>query len=423
MFRWLFIALLASCAGLGGPLCRADRPSPPQPRIQLRSAHVLLHTDLPEDEARALLARLETILKLISKYWQQPLAGGPLECYVVRDLNAWPGDDLSPAGRAKIATRSGITTTQTVHGAGKFLAGKSIVYASAEPGTAEHEIVHAYCGQTFGRTGPLWYSEGMAELGQYWQEGSGAVQVRPHMIEYLRTEAPTSVRQIIADDAADGEVRGSARTGDSWQAYAARWALCHLLVHNGNYAPRFRAIGLSYLSGAKPHPHDLLGANAEQLEFEYRQFVRHVDQGYRADLCRWDWNAKFRVPNQVPISAKVLAARGWQPSGAEVRAGQVYRYEASGRWRLGDGTAELDASGQADGAGRLEGVVLHNFELSEPFPMGTAGSFSPPADGRLYLRCREAWNELADNSGTITVKIRAADESQRPRPADSKAAN
>jgi hypothetical protein len=396
-------AIVCLCSLATVAQAQAPRDAVANP-AEFRSTHFLLHTDLPAPDARKLLDRLEVILGLISKYWGQP-PRGEIECYVVRDLAVWPADAISEIGRAKIKQASGITTTETVSQGKRFLAGKSIVYAAADTGTPEHEIVHAYCGQTFGRTGPLWYSEGMAELGQFWQPNGKGVLVKRHIIEYLRSQAPELVREIVADNAADGHSKGAARTGDSWQAYAARWALCHLLVNNPNYSARFRSLGLGFLGGAKVRFRDAFGAQSDELQFEYRLFVENIEQGYRVDLCRWDWHHKFREPTSLAISARVLANRGWQPSGALLAKGKSYDYTASGTWRVGGSHDELSAAGAQRGEGRLEGVLFNDFELSEPFPLGEQGSLVAPGDGQLFLRCREPWHELADNSGQLTVKI------------------
>src|SRR5437762_1494004 len=74
---------------------------------------------------------------------------------------------------------------------------KSLVFAVADRGTPQHESVHAYCGQTFGTTGPLWYSEGMAEMGNYWREGDRSVNIHPGVLEYLRNSPPKSLNDIV----------------------------------------------------------------------------------------------------------------------------------------------------------------------------------------------------------------------------------
>jgi hypothetical protein len=385
-----------------------------------RSTHFLVHTDLPPKEARELLGRLETMLALVSKYFGQPSAG-VIECYVVKDLGVWPADALDAAGRAKIAQGAGITHVDTLSRGAKTLAARAVVYAAADRGTPQHEAVHAYCGQTFGRTGPLWYSEGMAEMGQYWREGDASVQCPAYVIDYLRGNRPKPLDEILVEDDTSGAGAGPARTGDSWQNYAWRWALCHLLANNANYSERFRPLGLGYLSGANVSFADTYGAMAGEIDFEYRFFLEHVEQGYRVDLCSWDWKRKFREPTGgVGARARVVANRGWQPSGALVRGGQTYAYRASGTWQISPEHRDLTADGLDDGAGRLEGVVFKDFALSEPFALAAQGTFTAPGDGRLYLRCRDRWSELADNTGSVAVKIEATGKQERPGPADAK---
>ncbi|MEM9187376.1 MAG: hypothetical protein AAGB00_12855, partial [Planctomycetota bacterium] len=71
------------------------------------------------------------------------------------------------------------------------------------------------------------------------------------------------------------------------------------------------------------------------------------------------------------------------------------------------------ADGDPDGRGRLVGAILRGGELgpytlSEPFELGADAGFTAPAAGDLYLRCRESWGALGDNTGEVTVAIRRA---------------
>ncbi len=372
-----------------------------------RSTHFLLHTDLPSKDAQALLKRLETMLDLISRYWaRQPV--GIIECYVVRDLAKWPAGTLHPDGLAKIAEGAGVTLTATYtvpgpRGTRKPVSSKSVVYASADHGTPEHEAVHAYCGQTFGAMGPLWYAEGMAEMGQYWEKDDPSVHIEPVVLRYLQTSQPQSLRDIVETKSA------RSFTGDSWQNYAWRWALCHLLSNNTNYRDRFRPLGLGFLTGERVSFESTYGAMADEIAFEYLFFLEHIDQGFRADLCSWDWKKKGKpLFGGTPVTAKILAARGWQPSGIACTAGQKYDFATSGTWQTGPAGKEIDADGRISGEGRLVGVLMQDFALGEPFDLGSYGTFAAPTDGHLYLRCQDAWNRLADNKGAVTVKLKLA---------------
>src|SRR5205823_1487513 len=98
--------------------------------------------------------------------------------------------------------------------------------------------------------------------------------------------------------------------------YAWRWALCHLLANNTNYASRFRPLGLALLTKQPDASFEqTYGDMSQEISFEYRQFLEHVDNGLRADLCSWDWKAKFKVVKSGNVTqAKVEAGKGWQPS-------------------------------------------------------------------------------------------------------------
>jgi hypothetical protein len=65
----------------------------------------------------------------------------------------------------------------------------------------------------------------------------------------------------------------------------------------------------------------------------------------------------------------------------------------------------------------LDGSLKLEDYLSEPIDLGSHGTFTAPQEGKLYLRCSDTWNELADNSGSIKVKLKKAGEGQPlPRP-------
>jgi len=374
-----------------------------------RSQNFYVHTDLEPKEAQELLERLETMLAIISSYWARPCSG-VIECYVVKDLEKWPQGLLPEDGLPHIEAGAGVTITSTLSSGAATLA-KSVVYAVADRGTPQHEAVHAYCGQTFGTTGPVWYSEGMAEMGQYWHKDEfsknakvfQSVHIHDVVLEYLRESEPKSLNEIV---------NGQEFTGDSWQNYAWRWALCHLLANNVNYAPKFRPLGLALLKKEPTSFEAVYGDMANEIMFEYRFFLKHLEQGYRVDLCSWDWNRKFRAPKgSATVAAKIKADRGWQPSGVIVTSGVEYEYKTAGTWQTAEDAKPVSADGAQtdDGAGRLMGVVMNveKFELGEPFELGADGSFSAPSDGQLYLRCRDKWGALADNKGTLTIKLKA----------------
>ena len=61
--------------------------------------------------------------------------------------------------------------------------------------------------------------------------------------------------------------------------------------------------------------------------------------------------------------------------------------------------------------------MLDGYKLGKEFELGESGYFTAPSNGNLYLRCRVAWNEIADNSGRVTVKLRLKSSDATPKPA------
>ena len=183
---------------------------------EVRSNHFLIYTDVSEKSAAILLAKLERMYGLIGGYLgKRPRQ--PIECYVIRpeNLKEWE-DRIPPAAAAKIAEPAGVTRSLS-----RGRVTMSIVYSCSDHGVVQHEAVHAFCAMAFGSTGPVWYAEGMAEMGQYWRDGQLEVRIPQGVISYLTRAEPKKMRDIVAA----GQI-----TGDSWQAYAWRWALCHLSV-------------------------------------------------------------------------------------------------------------------------------------------------------------------------------------------------
>jgi len=371
------------------------------PPAKFQSAGITLQTDLPAVEAKELLARLDAVLERATRYWGHKLSER-LDCYVVRDLARWSATPFPPEAVAKLKRREGVTIVQQqqrIKTEGKQrkveLITQAVCYASDRGGVAQHELVHSYCAKAFGSTGPFWYAEGMAEVANYMQPGDAAVRAPYIVLHHLRTSRPVPLARLTAPTTKD----------DSWQAYARCWALCHVLNYNANYNTRFRALGKSMLGGQPTSFHDLFSAQAERIEFEYRFFLKHVVPGFRADLCRWDWSECSPLDPGSTASATVEARRGWQATGAAVKAGQRYTYQASGQWQIEPSGLKLTPAGGKDGRGRLVAVVLTGMKLGQPLELGPQGNFTAAADGHLYLRCKDDWSALADNEGSVSVKI------------------
>jgi hypothetical protein len=386
---------------------------PLSPRIE-RSEHFLLQTDISAREARVLLAKLEATYSFLSRYYHRRL-NEAIECFVVRDVQQFAGR-LPPLAIEKIEQQSGLTIAEpggVLHPRFDAVQGKrSIVYSCDDQAIVQHEAVHAFCNLAFGTVGPVWYAEGMAEMGQYFEPDQLAVRLDPVVIEYLTTARKKSMHDIIQD----GQF-----TGDSWKDYAWRWALCHLLCRNPNYSQRFRNMGANLLQGKTNAFEKVFGNQAERIAFEYEQFVFNLDNGYRADLCAWDWNtspAAVVGPSEFIVNSRA----GWQSTGLLLEENTRYDFvcpkikDGTGNpidqtWQIDPNRASVTAEGDRRGQGMLIGAILSGYELSEPFEIGARSSgFSPPQSGQLYVRCREKWNAIENNAGHLRIAIRVSPE-------------
>ena len=188
--------------------------------------------------------------------------------------------------------------------------------------------------------------------------------------------------------------------------YLQSWALCYMLLHNPNYASRFRLLSQKQVLSNEDGFSAIFASMQNEVAFEYAFFLRNIGNGYRVDLCSWDWNKKFHVlQSGESISTCIEAKKGYQASGLTITAGNNYRYEAAGTWSTSAKNGLTEAGGKSDGRGQLVGIVMNNFELSDPILFGTHGTFEAPASGNLYFCCSDAWNEIHDNIGQIVVRM------------------
>lgn len=407
-----------------------DGPFPS--RHVLRSSNVVLHTDVPADEARKRLAGMEATLTSARRYWRQG-HHGKLECYLIADLQNWPDSALPhPLARIWVGGIGGATIGESF-GGHRRVRGQATVYSAARAAVIEHEVIHAYCVQAFNEMGPDWYKEGMAEVISLHVAQRDGVACTAERIQLLRDVAPRTVGQIVAmgpfTEAISSSLRAMLQNRqdmrrhvplDDWtlrdadqlkiamESYAWSWALCHLLFHSPNYSERFRALGISYLSKRDDSFSAAFSSVGDELEFELAFFARRIGVGYRVDLCSWDWDKQFLTLDDRPVvQTRVLAARGFQPSGLTVSRGKSYRFVSTGTWLTCQGGKATDADGASAGDGQLVGVILSEMQLGGTLPLGTDGTFVAPATGQLYLRCQEPWNQIADNTGEIQVRFAA----------------
>ena len=388
----------------------AHLPNDPLPPREETSKHFILRTDLSQRRTAILLDKLETMVELINQYYGRKLRQ-PIQCIVISNMNGWdtsrllnnpvitslpnvdPQELLDRALR-KVRNGEGITIY------GRMARNQAaVVFSAADDSDVQHEAVHGYCSLVFGSTGPLWYAEGMAEVGQFWEKDNLALKAHPAIMGYLRDANPESMRTIINAERIDG---------DAWKAYAWRWVLCHMLVHNPNYSRQIRRLGMQLMSGDQASFENTFGSVANEISFEYLQFLEHLNPGLRADLIAWEWEQSPRVLSAGhSTSLRVDSKRGWQSSGVLVEPGVTYELTAEGTWQTGPTEPETGADGQPDsGTGKLVGILMQDYQLSEEFELGANMQWTAPGAGVLYLRCRESLERIADNQGQMDVRVK-----------------
>ena len=371
----------------------SDEPGNPR---MLKSAHFILNTDISDRQAQVLLAKLENMYGLISKYYGRNCSPKKIVCYVVKDMKKWANAGFPKRGIVKILEGAGVTISLT-----NGRDADSVVYSCDNQGVVQHEAVHAFCTQTFGDAGPTWYAEGMAEMGQYWKPGQLAVDIDPVVIKYLTKAKPKPLAEIVKA----GQI-----TGDSWEAYSWRWALCHMLASNSNYSRNFKKLGVLMMRSQKGATFDAAyGKVAKEMQFEYSMFCKNFGNGYRADLCVWDWTKKPKIlPGGDFAKYTVKAAGGWQATSLKVQAGKSYDVLTKGTWKIEKKGEEVTGDGYKGGSGKLLGVIYKDYKLSKPFELGAKTSFTASQDGQLYLRCNDDWLDLGDNEGELSVYFQNA---------------
>jgi len=369
---------------------------PAQPRL-VRSAHFAFVTDVSDREWGVISFKLERMVEALEKFLGRKMTG-VVEGFVARDLARFPPGLIDEEyGVEKIRRGEGVCVNSRL-GPQRH----ARLYSCADHGVIQHECVHGICHLTFGSTGPTWLSEGLAELGNYWKDGDRAIDLPAPVIAYLQSVSP---KRRLLEIAVPGRA-----VADTWQDYAWRWALCHLLANNPNYANRFVPLAIGLMEERPGVSFEgVYGPVAREVSFEYNQFLATLGNGYRSDLTAWPWQAKFqRLSDSGEAVVKVKAKAGWQASRVMVDSGEAFEVVADGTWRIAAAGQPLDADGEKDGRGRLVAAVFADESLSREIPLGRKTSLESPAAGQLFLRCADAWTELADNDGEVTVTIRRA---------------
>jgi hypothetical protein len=288
-----------------------------------------------------------------------------------------------------------------------------------------HEGTHCFMVSFLGGMGPPWYAEGMAELmaTHRWSGGKLTLNYYPRDV----AEVPRLGRIKLVQDAFQ-EAR--ALTLPKVMAYDDRahlenepygwcWAAAAALDNYPRYRDRFRALAPE--AAANDFTERLqtaLGDDWPLAQEEWQVFIANIEHGY--DFARMAIDFKPGAPLKAGAAdVRVAADRGWQSS-VRLEAGHTYRLTASGRYQLakepqpwmcepGGVTVEYYH-------GQPLGVLLAAVRsdranpakispLIKPIVIGLTNELQVGESGTLYLRINDSAGKLADNSGSLRVKI------------------
>ena len=371
---------------------------------QIKLPNFILHTDISPLQAKVLGTKMETMYGAVRRYYKKS-PSKKMCCKIVANEANWVSEPLAtPNPLAPPSSRS--TTSRTANGSQSTL---PTFECDDDHDTVLRNAFEGYCKSTYGRTGPQWYRDGMALMANYWETNNRSVSVSPELVAQIKSNLPRTLPMAVLDDVPNSVASSGFSSDSLTNGEVANWALCFMMIHNENYRKDFRKLGINMLMGEPDTFRLRFGDKLREIDFEFRQFVKNFDVGYREDFCEWNWRTTpKKLFGSDMINTDIDSRAGWQATKVQVVKGETYEYVAKGEWLTNPESEPATASG-LNGSGRLLGTIyMSSYQLSEPIRMSERGKFTAEVDGQLFLRCEDKWNEIEDNKGRLTVYVRKA---------------
>lgn len=300
-----------------------------------------------------------------------------------------------------------------------------------------HEGTHAAMNRIFGRVGPGWYREGIAELlgthrfvdGKltmgFFPEDKRQVELwgRIKIVrDAIEKDGPRSISDIV-----------NTRTKEflSVDSYAWCWALQSFGHNHPKFAPAFRELhDEMYRSTHAVTKRFLSYYHSQRAEIDrgWELFLDQLDYGYDSRQETITTTAARQLPGDEIATLQIDTQKGWQSSGLKLPPGVAVDVSARGRFQvkaesppwisepqgvtieyyqgrpLGMLIAAIVAEGDAAAGNERSGTSA----WSETYGIGRRGRITSKRDGVLYFRINERADRMSDNRGQITVRIRAS---------------
>ena len=393
------------------------------------SKHLELYTDIPPETAKKLPAVVDQLYVALEKYFG-PLPpdreGGTFQMtgYIMADPRVFRETGLLPEDLP--AFNHG-----RHRGAEFWMNSQDYEYYLRH--LMLHEVTH--CFMTITRQEhlmpPVWYMEGMAEL-------FGTHAIAPDGTATFRTmpddkEAYAGLGRITLIQTAvkEGRFRWLDQVLElvpndysNDEAYAWSWAICKFLDTHPRYRDEFRKLGDAptgriFLDRLQ----EAYRQEANDLRTEWALFAHQLEYGYQIEPAAIAFEPGKPLSSARPETEVVVKAdRGWQSAGVVVEQGKKYTLTAAGRFTLAQApkpwTSEPQGIsfryfnhrplGQLLGCVRTEtpDAIASAGSMRQVFSIGANHTFIAPQTGTLYLRLNDAWSQLSDNTGSVSVRVR-----------------
>lgn len=393
--------------------------------VRLRLKHLDLITDLTPDVYEPLLPLPDAMLATWEEFFGKlpPARDGSeyrVTGYVMRDREAF-----IDAGLMKESTLLSYHGRQI--GAEFWLNDQSWDYYRRH--LLLHEATHAFMRHLPGEAIdlPFWYLEGMAEmLSTHRLNDDGTVEFNVMPLDRSRFTGLERITIVQRDIVAKGVRPLSAITvfdAENFtkvESYAWSWALCRFLDSHPKYRDRFRRIAKELSTVPfRQNMAKLFEPDMDLLQTEWLLFAANIEHGFDFERAQ----VEFREGRPITGSAEtsIQSDRGWQSTGMLVEAGRQYRVQATGQFTLADNPKPWvsEANGisirytRGRPLGQLQATVLvpssaaalPGSSMLREVALGNEAVFKAADSGTLYLRINDAWGELADNRGALSVTV------------------
>ena len=204
------------------------------------------------------------------------------------------------------------------------------------------------------------------------------------------------------------------------QSYAWCWALCRFLDSHPKYRDRFRRIARELATVPfGQNMAQLYSPDMDQLQTEWLLFAANVEHGFDFERASVEFLAGRTFESSA--ATQIRSDLGWQSSEILVEANKRYRITADGRFTLANKPRPWvsEANGvsirysRGRPLGQLQASVLATDAGDGPpgasmlreVALGNEAVFTAVVSGTLYLRVNDAWGELADNRGSLSVTV------------------